>query len=324
MRRSCLVLFLLQALAAAGYSSPAQPVRGSESAPSDLKLTIRTHGGRSVFQIGETIGLELLFSSTTPKKYLIDIASYPLDRAAVAPLSGWDNPLGDFHRLCPAMTAVSVLGGTLPLSRKPMTLSLTLNDSVRFKDPGQYQITVESQRVGIAKTKTLLTISSNRLPITITPAAEQWQEQTLTNAVRVLDLTASAADRTPDQYTARWQATDILRYLGTPAAARELARQLKSEDPTFHHGFLSALMESPARDAVLQEMEGLLADRDFPVDDHFLCAMSFVALGPIRTAQTETDLKKLETRFRDELRSAIPNKQGLALEVSSATVGRVR
>jgi hypothetical protein len=98
-----------------------------------------------------------------------------------------------------------------------------------------------------------------------------------------------------------------------------LARQLKSEDPTFHHGFLSALMESPARDAVLKEMEGLLADRDFPVDDHFLCAMSFVVLGSDRTDQRAVQQKTLEATFRDQLRSALQNKRGQALAVSTKT-----
>jgi hypothetical protein len=222
------------------------------------------------------------------------------------------------------MTAVSVIGGTVSLSRKPIILNLTLNDSVRFKDPGKYQITIESGRVGTANPKRLLTLNSNRLPLTIVPAAPQWQEETLRNAVTVLDATASTLDLTSEQYTARWQAIDILRYLGTSAAARELARQLKSEDLTFHHGFLSGLVQSPSRDAVLKEMEGLLADRDFPVDDHFLCAMSSVAVGPDRTDQRAADQKTLEARFRDELRSALKYKQGRALAVSAATANSAR
>ena len=309
---SCILFFLH---ATAGYSGQAQPSRGSESPPSDVKLTIRTHGGRAVFQIGEMIELELLFTSSAPKKYLVvasDVTSRisPAGRITVAPLTGWDDPVGDFNQLCPAMTFMSVLGGTLPLSRKPIILSLTLNDWVRFKEPGQYQIAVEPQRVGTANPERLLTLNSNRLPLTIVPAAPQWQEEMLRNSVAGLDATASTLDLEPGQHPARWQATDILRYLGTPAAARELARQLKSNDLTFHHGFLSGLVQSPARDAVLKQMEGLLADRNFPVDDHFPCAMSFVALGSDRTAQTAVQQKALEARFRDELRSALKYKQG--------------
>jgi hypothetical protein len=315
---------VLHSLATGGYSSAHGQVRhGPDSAPSDVKLTIRTHGGQSVFQIGETIKLELLFTSTARKKYLVT-EGYTLDRAAVEPLSGWDNPLGGFHQVCPVITAVSVLWSTLPLSAKPIIISLTLNDSVRFKEPGKYQITVESQRVGTANPKRLLTLNSNRLPLTIVPANPRWQDETLRNAVPVLDATASTLDLKPGQYDARWQAIDILRYLGTPEAARDLARQLKSDDLTFHERFLSALVESPARDAVLKEMEGLLADRDFPVDDHFLCAMSFVALGSDRTDQRATALRTLQARFRDELRSVLKNKQGRALQVSTATVDIVR
>src|SRR6202035_5501265 len=141
MRRSCFALFL--AFATTGYSGQGEPNRGPESAPSDVKLTIQTHGRQSVFQIGEKIELELLFTSSAPKKYLVvasDVTSRisPAGRIAVAPLTGWEDPVGDFNQLCPVMTFMSVLGGTLPLSRKPIILSLTLNDWVRFKDPGQY------------------------------------------------------------------------------------------------------------------------------------------------------------------------------------------
>ena len=316
-------LLLLLTIATAESAQPPRPVP-TEYSREDVKLTIRTRGGRTVFQLGEEIELELLFSSTTPKKYLVVITSDTLDRAAVAPLSGWDNPLGDFHQLCPVMTAVSVLGGTLPLSRKPIIQTLTLNDSVRFKDPGQYQIAVESDRVGTANPKRLLTLNSNRLRLTIVPAAAQWQQQMLRNAVGVLDATASTLDLKPEQHTARWRAIDSLRYLGTREAAHEFARRLKLEDWTFHQSFLSGLVQSDARDAVLKEMEGLLADRDFPVDEHFLCAMSYVALGSDRTGQRASNLKTLEARFRDELRSALANKQGTALEVSTATADRAQ
>ena len=319
----CCAPFLLLAFAPGGYSGQAEQSRAPESAPSDVKLVIRTHSGQAVFQIGETIELDLMFNSAARKKYLL-VTGDTLDRATVTPLSGWDHAGGDFNPLCPVITFMSVLSSTVPLSRKPMTLNLTLSDSVRFRDPGRYQITVESQRVGTANPKRLLTLHSNRLPLTILPATPQWQEETLRNAVAVLDATASTLDLKPEQNTARWQALDTLRYLGTPAAARELARQLKPEDPTFHHGFLSALLESPARDAVLKEMEGLLVDRDFPVSENFLCAMSYVAVGSDRTDQRVSNLKTLESRFRDELRSALKNKQGQALAVSTATANSGR
>jgi hypothetical protein len=160
-------------------------------------------------------------------------------------LCGWDDALGDFNQLCPQLSAVSFIQTTPSLSPKSIILNLKLNDWVRFKDPGQYQITAQSQRAATANPTRLLTLNSNRLPITIVPANPQWQEQTLRNAVAVLDATASTLDLTPDHHTARWQATSSLRYLGSPAAARELARQLKSEDLTFHHYFLLGLVESP-------------------------------------------------------------------------------
>lgn len=324
LRRFCVGLFLLYALAIGGYSAQSS---GSESAPSDVKLRIRTLGGRSVFQIGEMIELELLFTSSAPKKYLVTSFNPPrphsLDRVAISPLSGWDDPIGDFFRFCSFFLEGGLMG-TQSLSAKPTIIRLTLNDWVRFKDPGEYQFTVQSDRAGTRSAMRSFILNSNRLSITIIPANPQWQEQTLRNAVKVLDDTGSFADLTGDRWRARWQATDTLRFLGTVGAAHEMARWLNSGDLTSSGSFLVGLAISPEREVALDEMKALLVDPKFPVYEPDICAMSLLALGPDRTAQTSVEQKTLQDRFRDELRSALKNKQGRALEVSTATANSVR
>jgi len=320
-RSFCIALVLLNALTAVGYSGQVHRSEEPESSPSDIKLTIRTRVGQSVFQIGETIELELLFTSTARKKYLVydsnEAQPFPTERIAAAPLSGWDNPLVDINQLCPTIIVQSVMSSAPFLSAKPFVRGLELNKWIRFKDPGEYQISVQSQRAFRRNPKRLLTLRSNRLSLTIIPSSTQWQEQTLKSALRVLDETWSVADP-----ITRWHATSVVRNLGTPAAAREMAHRLKSEDLT--HDFLLGLVESPAREAALEQMEGLLRDPDFPVSNRFLCAMSLVALGPERLAYTTDRQKALEARYREELRSALKNKRGKALVVSTTTTGSVQ
>jgi hypothetical protein len=321
-RSSCIALFLLNVFIAEGYSGQVQGGDWSDSSPSDVKLTIRTRGGQSVFQIGETTELDLLYTSKARKKYLVIDSSFFTERIAAAPLSGWDDPVADFKGLCPVMSLGGGLSSSHVLSAKPFVLGLELNKWIRFKDPGEYQISVQSQRSGWRISKRLLTLKSNRLSLTIVPAATQWQEQTLRSAVGVLDETGSAADLTWEQRKARWQATSVVRNLGTAAAAHEMAHRLQSQDLAYD--FLLGLVESPAREAALEQMEGLLRDPDFPVSSHFLCAVSFVALGPDRTTQTADRQKDLQAHFRDELRSALKNKRGKAQVESTRTAGSMQ
>ena len=192
-RSFCIGLFLLNALPAGVYSGQVQRGDGPESSPSDVKLTM--------------IEFDLLFTSTARKKYLvIDSNAAPpfaTERIAVAPLSGWDNPLVDINGLCPGVTIWSVMSSAPDLSAKPFVLDLELNKWIRFKDPGEYQISIQSQRAGRRNPRRFLTLKSNRLSLTIASATTQWQEETLKSAVRVLDETGSAADLTWDQRKAR-------------------------------------------------------------------------------------------------------------------------
>jgi hypothetical protein len=322
----CAALFLLNALTAGGYSGQLERSDVPEFSPSDVKLTIRTRGGESVFRIGETIELDLLFTSAARKKYLVydsnEAQPFPTERIAVEPLSAWDNPLVDIDQLCPTIIIQSVLSSTNFLSAKPFVVGLELNRWIRFKDPGEYKISVQSQRAFRRNPKRLLTLRSNRLSLTIVPAETHWQEQTLNSAVAVLDKTGSAADLTWEQRQPRWHATSVVRNLGTPAAAGEMAHRLQSEDLAYY--FLFGLIESPARESALEQMQGLLRDADFPVSNRFLCAMAVVALGPDRTAQTTDQKKALQARFRDELRAALKDKRGKALVESTKTAESVQ
>jgi hypothetical protein len=203
------------------------------------------------------------------------------------------------------------------LSTAPFVFRLELNKWVRFDDPGEYQITIQSQRVGTANPKRLLTLNSNRLPLRIVPATTQWQEETLRNALTVLDQTAPATNLTWEQQGTRWQATSILRYLGTPDAARAMAQRLKSND--LAEDLLLGLVESPARETVLEQMRALLVEPDFPVTDWFLCATAYVARPRDATIASKDQLEPLESLFRDQLRLVLQNKRGQALTVSTKT-----
>jgi len=324
VRCSCLVLFLLHLFATGGYSGQAQsgPNPGPEYSPEDALLTIRTHTGQSVFHIGEMIELDLAFTSTAPQKYSLDAAHFErpfgVDNITVTPRLGWEDPFGAFYKLCPVMYEGG-LQNILTLSKQPTIVPIVLNDWFRFERPGEYEIKVDSGRVSSPNGRSgRIVLSSNRLPIRIIPATAQWQEETLKNAFAVLDQTGT--DTYYWQRMARYRAARTLRCLGTSAAAREMGKRIKEYEAASSE-FILGLATSPAREDSLEALKALLVDPNFPVFPLDLCAIAFVAL-PQEAMGSKDALEASKARFRDELRSALPNKRGHALEQSTITVNQ--
>jgi hypothetical protein len=312
-------LFLTPMLAA----SVAQTATGTDS--SDVKLTAAFRGDQSTFRVGEVIPLDLSFTSSAPGKYQFDNATY--DRSgrlnaeafSVEPKSGWDDPLERYFHSYEVFIGGG-LRGSVTLSDKPTVVHLELNEWVRFNEPGRYRLAIASSRV--SKNKASLfsgnKVTSNVLTLTIVAPTKEWQDSTLRAAVVVLDTPAPTALIRQDQVDQRRAAVKTLRYLGTPAAARAMARRITGSE--FDWDFKLGLAGSPAKNAGLEEMETLLADPKFPVVDLFLDAMSVIAgpddAGEDRPAQRE----KVEERFRHDLALAVGDKEGKARAVSANTV----
>jgi hypothetical protein len=322
-RSVCCILFFLHTLATAGYSAQAKsgPGPGPEYSPEDALLTIRTHSGQSVFHIGEMIELDLAFTSSAPQKYSVDASVFERpftpDNIAVTPRAGWEDPIGAFYKLCPVLYEGG-LQNDLTLSPQPTIVSIELNKWFRFERPGEFEIKVDSGRVSSPNGRSgRIVLSSNRLPIRIIPATAQWQDETLRNALEVLDQTGTD---TFWQRMARYRAARTLRYLGTPAAVREMGKRIKGHEAASFE-FILGLASSPAREDALEALKALLVDPNYPVFPLDLCAIAFVALPQDATSSKDA-LEASESRFRDALRSALANKQGHALEQSTITVNQ--
>ncbi len=332
MRRILMALLLLPASAVPGYPWQGESGRPSTS-PSDVKLTVGVRGDQSVFQIGEVIPLELSFTSSTPNKYRLEMATYErtgrlnIQSFALQPLSGWDDPLGFYFRYFRPGFAGGSVGGKA-LSTEPAVIQLELNEWVRFENPGQYRVAVKSARVSKLGPRLeipgdVVRTSSNQLLLTIVPAIEAWQLRTLQQALAILDGPGAA---TTGNYRSRLDtqrpAVKALRYLGTAAAAREMARRLLPNERNWADDYRLGLIASPAREAALDEMRALLADPDFPVSGLFLETMSIVALPADTADDAREQRQEIEIRFRQELATALGTKRNEALTVSKDTITR--
>ncbi len=227
--------------------------------PPGLSLAIRTQSGKMRFAQGELLALALEFREDSGARHLFDAIAYDrsgrlgIDRVIVAPASGVEDPLRDHFR---AM-GFGVIGGgisTLPAPLDgPRTLSLDVNEQVRFLRPGVNVVYVESHRFldgsgSATSRREPLVVVSNLLTIEIIePPADRG----------VLTTLASRA----------------LRFADTPQAAEELARRLLRLEGdvnrvgTDGHELRFGLYGTPHRTAALTALRDGLATSAHAVND---------------------------------------------------------
>src|SRR5664279_2508319 len=284
MRAATIAVLVLQiAVSSTAFGQSPNPSSGSGS--SGVEFIVRSTGGQTTFHIGEVIPLELSFSSSAPGKYQLCTATYDrsgrlnVEPYSVEPNTGWTDPLyRHFNGFLGSMGMGGALWGIEALSPHPRMISVELNEWVRFDRPGQYRVTVVSDRVSPVKAPMgtrRMRVRSNELLLTILPATQQWQQQTLASALAAWDA-AKPETHPPGQTDPARAAAKTIRYLGTPAAAREMVSRLNNENlsPEFRLG----LEGSPAREAALQAMEDALNAPTYLVTGEFLSTMSIVAL----------------------------------------------
>ena len=173
------------------------------------------------------------------------------------PSNGSDDPLQlYFHSYKGFM--MGGLRGFKSLSTTPATVHADLNEWIRFKTPGQYRITVVSRRVSKVGSNEFgnPTVTSNSVTLTILPATKEWQDATLKSAIQFLDSTKPPAVPALDPADSRTQAVKTLRYLGTPEAAREMARRITGTVSDWD--FAAGVKEESAQDR--SEVRGQIAE----------------------------------------------------------------
>jgi hypothetical protein len=274
------------------------------------------------FHVGETIPLKLAYSSAVKNTYQINRAQY--DRSGRMEY--------EHFNLSPAIGAVDPLEGHLSgvgggltgfsfLTPEPWTIILNVNEWLRFSRTGEYRLFVTSSRVGIKDPSSPvgaspITVQSNEITLRIVPATRAWQKATLSQARAILDLPSPPKPQDQESYeTARRRALETLRFLGTAEAARDLAKQLRGEDPSgLDYVCMLALISSPEHQAVRSALEKELADPDHPITGTFISTLRAINTEPSEQNWREAQLKAIE-----DLVAALPNKRGKALSVSLST-----
>jgi hypothetical protein len=280
---------------------------------------------KTEFRSGEVIPLELAFTSTTPDRYQINMATYDrsgrmsYEQFLLEPKEGTRDPLQLYFR-----SYLGFIGGGLTgfklLAPSPTTIHLDLNEWVRFDQPGRYDLTVVSRRVSDTHASdypqnAAMELKSNPVELRIIAADAAWQQVQFKMIVEALSRPGPTSRDV--QHDPKEAALKALRYLGSEEAARELARRLRGEDSHADWDCMFGLIGSPHRDTGLEEMSKLIEDPEFPVSDLFMTTMSILPLdlGGDLIEQRGENLKAL----RQRLVATLSNKRGKALAISLDT-----
>lgn len=311
------VAFLPPPVVFAQHANPIEP------AGAEVQLELRCPAKR--FQLGEVIPLDLLFRSTVARRYQLNRASYDrsgrmdYEQFVITPEGGTSDPLRAYFKAYLASMGGGLTGFEF-LSATPGTIHLELNEWVRIDQPGIYQLTVISGRVGDTQGTSnafgkRVEVKSNKIEFEVTLANPQWQQAQLAGIRQQLDQPMARGNGLESQRAAIKE----LRYLGTEDAARELARRFGADDsqPDIKFG----LIGSPNRLAGLREMEALLRSPDFGVSGAFVETMSILPLDPdgkpeVLQKAHEENLK----HYQALLIESLSEKLGKARAITADTV----
>lgn len=275
------------------------------------------------FHIGEIIPLQLSFSSGVRNRYQVNMAQYDrsgrmsFERFDILPADGVVDPLPNNFSISGGLTNFSFL------NPKPWTIKLNLNEWVRFTRPGEYTLVVSSHRVAVRDPATppgmsAVTARSNKIKLKIVGPTPVWQKQVLSEAVAILDARPPVKQQDFEQSAiSRRRAFEILRFLGTADAARELAKRMRGEDSDgLDYICTLGLISSPEREAARSALDEALANPTHPIDGNFLYTLRMLNLEP---GAMNVNWQDEQRKAAEKLIAALPSKRGKALTISLST-----
>lgn len=343
----CLILSCLRLVPAFGDTAfETARLKAAAANPPGVPVTLTLPGGRTQFHRGEIIPLLAVFASSLPGKYDLntDDGSRDLEWNSDAfhvDSAGAVDPLPVYYDREFGMAYSGPGPRFEPLAMKPLTVSYTLNEWLRFDAPGHYRVYLTCGRVtDAAKRHEDLffrghSMTSNSVEFDVLPDDPAWDAQTLQAALPLYN--AQGYNSRTD--AAQQAAIRAVRFLDTPDAARAMiARYGTFSDFDFantrtYFQTRLGLFGFPQPGFVVSEMERRISDPDFPVSEQliydlaqaqFLAAYThliprYVAGDPAKEKERQDLLQQrlaaetaLQQQDWERLKAASPIKRGKA------------
>lgn len=303
--------------------------------PPGVSFSIATP--KTEFYFGEAIPLELTFTAAKPQTFLADTRLQDrvgrmnyIEEFVAEPASLTEDPLQGLPGESGGMGGLS--GGPVVLSEKPFIVKCVLNEWVRFKKPGLYRIYVISRRVSEAPEPVTadsylqllrlgkpLELTSNTVTLRIRPAAAAWINDQIAAARKILDIPVSPNGSNRDE---RIRAMQVLRFLDSPVAAKELLMRLTAGEDVDSYAAYMGVLGSPFRRQLLPLMEQRLVAPEQPVWDAYLDTLTRLAelLEPGASMPRAEFRERKRDEYATRLIASLPTKTPEARAVSLNTL----
>lgn len=249
--RRCGFLLVLVGL----WAAPGSDLRK----PDDLDFRIRFVRDKVSYHAGESIDVEILFSTQAEKKYAGSWTSprpeFETEALQISPMDG----VVDLRDRIRGWSG-SIVGSYGYLGTEPQIEHLDLSDWYRFQKPGHYSLAITSKSVSRVKSaeegggQEHLTLESNPLEFDILPADPSWDAAELAEIERVVDHSEDPQELYP--------ALHRLEILDTPASVQKLVQLYLSRGPDGDpsHSVAPGLNNSLRADLVIELLESSLSD----------------------------------------------------------------
>jgi hypothetical protein len=297
-------------------------VTASAENPPNLSFVLAGTGGQTQFRMGESIMLELQFTSTAPGLY--ELHSQPnifTPHFTASPTDGIVDLAPHSGPGC-----CGAIGMPIPLGGKTGVVRFELNTWLAFRKPGHYRITAEYNGITFTsagvnpRENELIPVRSDAFEIEIVddPA---WSQAELQK-----DIAAIEAPKTARFLARGGRSYSSLEPNGTISAhdlglldTRESAMAIvsiysRNIDPQLWIYLDRGLRRSPYRADVIAAMEKAIDAPDTPITGSFLDTLSGLMAV---TNSDPPDFAKSYVDVHEKLARALPKKQGEALAVSS-------
>ncbi len=322
-------------------------LKAAAANPPGVSVTLTLPGGRTQFHRGEIIPLSTVFASSLPGKYDLntDDGSRDLewgnDSFHADNTAGSVDPLPVYYDHEFGMAYSGPGPRFEPLTTKPLTVSYTLNEWLRFDASGHYRVYLTSGRVTdtVKRHDDLFfrghVVTSNAVEFDVLPDDPVWDAQTLQAALPLYN--AQGYNSRTD--AVQQAAIRTVRFLDTPDAARAMiARYGTFSDFDFantrtYFQTRLGLFGFPQPGFVVSEMERRISDPDFPISEQFVYDLAqaqflaaythlvprYVAGDPAKEKARQDLLQQrlaaltaLQEQDRERLKAAAPNKRDKA------------
>jgi hypothetical protein len=191
----------------------------------------------------------------------------------------------------------------IELSGVPHKIAEDVNEW-KSPPPGSYTLFVVSHRVegppdqnGHQEEQTVV---SNKVRFRVNPATPEWQAEQLAVVVAQLDADYSNFS-TQDFVRITGQAERVLRFLGSEAATRELARRFWTHDMRQDGwNFRAGLISSAHRAAAIHELQRAVDDTKHPATRNMLETLAFLEIMSDPNYQIAADANNASDEWKKQ------------------------